>query len=77
MGAVSRVRRTVAIVWLILAIGRYVDVTAPALWGRSINFYWDFQFVPDVAAMLARAARLVVVIAAVGRSILFVLALSS
>ena len=50
-------RRTVACLWLILAIGRYIDVTAPALWGRPINFYWDLQFVPDVAAMLAGAAQ--------------------
>lgn len=49
-------RRGLAACWLMLAIGRYVEVTAPALWGRTINFYWDLQFVPDVAAMLARAA---------------------
>jgi phosphatidylglycerophosphate synthase len=50
------VPRVVAAGWLVLVIGRYVDVTAPALWGRTINFYWDLQFVPDVAGMLARAA---------------------
>jgi phosphatidylglycerophosphate synthase len=59
------VARFLAGVWLILAIGRYIDVTAPALWGRPINFYWDLQFVPDVAAMLARAARSWLVVAAV------------
>ena len=48
-----------------LVIGRYVDVTAPALWGRTINFYWDLQFVPDVAAMLARAAPLWLVVIAI------------
>jgi phosphatidylglycerophosphate synthase len=58
-------RWTLVVVWLILAIGRYVDVTAPALWGRPINFYWDLQFVPDVAAMLARAARPWLVLAAI------------
>jgi phosphatidylglycerophosphate synthase len=68
------VRRALAAFWLILTIGRYVDVTAPALWGRSINLYWDLQFVPDVAAMLARAARLPLVIAAsAGVVLLFVL----
>lgn len=51
-----RGRRTLAAVWLVLAIGRYAHVTAPALWGRELNFYWDLRFVPDVASMLARAA---------------------
>src|SRR5262245_20519131 len=48
---------SLAVLWLVLAIGRYIDVTAPALWGRPLNFYWDLQFIPDVAAMVARAAR--------------------
>jgi len=59
------VRRMLAVCWLILVIGRYVDVTAPALWGRTINFYWDLQFVPDVAAMLARAAPVWLVVLAI------------
>ena len=43
--------------WLVLVLGRYVDVTAPALWGRELNFYWDLRFLPDVAAMLLGASR--------------------
>ena len=43
--------------WLLLILGRYVDVTAPALWGRELNFYWDLRFLPDVAAMLVGASR--------------------
>lgn len=43
--------------WLLLAIGRYVDVTAPALWGRELNFYWDLRFLPDVAAMMLGASK--------------------
>jgi phosphatidylglycerophosphate synthase len=58
------IRHTLAALWLILAIGRYIDVTAPALWGRPINFYWDLQFVPDVAAMLAGATKPWLVVAA-------------
>src|SRR5262249_22786426 len=57
-------RHALAVLWLMLAIGRYIDVTAPALWGRPINFYWDLQFVPDVAAMLAGAAKPWLVVAA-------------
>jgi len=38
---------------ILLALGRYMDVTAPALMGRSIHLYWDSQHLPQVAAMLA------------------------
>lgn len=37
---------------MLLALGRYVDVTAPALLGRSVHLYWDSQHLPAVAAML-------------------------
>lgn len=43
--------------WTLLAIGRYADVTAPALWGRELNFFWDLRFLPDVAALLLGASR--------------------
>ncbi|MER2601163.1 MAG: hypothetical protein ABTR27_02290, partial [Candidatus Competibacter phosphatis] len=36
---------------LLLVLGRYLDVTVPALMGRSINLYWDSQHLPRVAAM--------------------------
>jgi hypothetical protein len=38
--------------FVVLAIGRYADVTAPALFGRPINLYWDARHVPNVALML-------------------------
>jgi hypothetical protein len=40
--------------YLALVIGRYCDVTAPALFGRSINLYWDGYQVPIVLSVLAR-----------------------
>lgn len=43
-------------VWVVLVIGRYADVTAPALYGRDLNLYWDLRYLPDVAAMLVRPA---------------------
>jgi hypothetical protein len=45
----------VALTLLVLAfvIGRYAEVTAPALYGRPVNLYWDSQHLPKVAAMLA------------------------
>ncbi len=44
--------------WIVLVIGHYADVTTPALYGRDINLYWDVRYMPDVAAMIARAAPL-------------------
>jgi phosphoglycerol transferase MdoB-like AlkP superfamily enzyme len=46
--------RWLAVIWLILVFGRYGEVTAPALYGRDINLYWDARFMPDVAAMVVR-----------------------
>ncbi len=39
-----------------LVLARYAEVTAPALYGRDINLYWDLRFIPDVAAMVMRVA---------------------
>jgi hypothetical protein len=50
--------RWLTIGWLLLVLGHYADVTAPALYGRDINLYWDLRYMPDVAAMIARAAPL-------------------
>ena len=47
-----------SVLWVLLVIGRYADVTAPALYGRDINLYWDLRYVPDVVSMLVRAAPL-------------------
>jgi Sulfatase len=43
-------------IWIALVAGRYVEVTAPALYGRDLNLYWDLRFIPDVAAMVIRVA---------------------
>ena len=40
----------------VLTIGRYADVTAPALYGRPMNLYWDARHLPNVGAMLAEVA---------------------
>ncbi len=36
---------------LLWTLGRYLDVTAPALMGRALHLYWDSQHLPRVAAM--------------------------
>jgi hypothetical protein len=43
---------------LVLFLGRYAEVTAPALYGRPVNLYWDSQHIPKVAAMLAERSGL-------------------
>ncbi|HEX3646242.1 MAG TPA: hypothetical protein VHT95_11595, partial [Vicinamibacterales bacterium] len=60
--------------WVVLALGHYADVTTPALYGRDINLYWDVRYMPDVAAMIARAAPVWLVACAVG-SVAAILAL--
>ena len=56
-GAVPRgLRIALAVLLLLLVIGRYAEVTAPALYGRPVNFYWDAQHLPAVGAMLAKVA---------------------
>jgi hypothetical protein len=60
-----------AAVWLLLTIGRYADVTAPAVYGREINLYWDTRHMGAVVAMLATAVSPWIV-AAVLASILIV-----
>jgi hypothetical protein len=45
----------VALLVLVFVLGRYAQVTAPALYGRPVNLYWDAQHLPKIAAMLATA----------------------
>ena len=35
-------------IYLLLVVGRYFDTTAPALFGRDINLYWDALQIPRV-----------------------------
>lgn len=45
---------TLAVLFVLGAVGRYGEVTAPALFGREINLYWDLQHVASLAGMLTR-----------------------
>jgi hypothetical protein len=51
LGTAAVVALTLLLIALVL--GRYAEVTAPALYGRPVNLYWDAQHLPKVAAMLA------------------------
>ena len=66
--------RAIGAIWTVLVIGRYAEVTAPALYGREVNLYWDMQHVSGVAAMLATAAgRWVVIGVLAGAALIVVL----
>ena len=43
------------VVAMLCCIARYAEVTAPALFGRRINLYWDARHLPKVAAMFAES----------------------
>jgi hypothetical protein len=58
--------------WIVLVAGRYAEVTAPALYGRDINLYWDLRFIPDVAAMVTRVAPIWLVVAVLATVVLVV-----
>lgn len=49
-----------AILLLVFCMGRYAEVTSPALYGRPVNLYWDAPHVLNVVAMLNQAASPVV-----------------
>ena len=49
-------RGVLPIVWVVLVLGRYLAVTAPGLYGREFNLYWDARHLGNVAAMLAGSA---------------------
>lgn len=67
--------RAIGVCWLVLVIGHYADVTAPALYGREINLYWDLRFVPAVTSMLVRVTPLWLVAAAIAAALLILAAL--
>jgi hypothetical protein len=50
------VRRVLPALWLMLVVGHYLDVTAPGLYGRELNLYWDAPHLGNVVAMIAAAA---------------------
>ena len=47
----ARELRMASALFALLVIGRYADVTVPALLGRPINLYWDGRQLPQVLAL--------------------------
>jgi hypothetical protein len=64
--------RWTSAVWMLLVAGRYAEVTAPALYGREVNLYWDLRFIPDVAAMATRVAPLWLILSCVSAGALII-----
>ena len=58
------VTRLLAGLLVMLTLGRYAAITAPALYGRPINLYWDLPHVSNVVAMLTTVVPLWTVVAA-------------
>src|SRR5437867_4337643 len=57
-------------IWTGLVLGHYAEVTAPALYGRDINLYWDLRFIPDVAAMVTKVASWWLIVMSVAGAVL-------
>jgi len=69
----SRTMTVLAVTLLICSVGRYAEVTAPALYGRPVNLYWDAPHVLNVVSMLEVAAAPLTVLL-VGAGVLGLLA---
>jgi len=54
-GRIRASSRLLAALWVPLVVGRYLDVAAPALYGRPVNLYWDLRHLSAVAAMMTDA----------------------
>jgi Sulfatase len=52
----ARVLTALAVLVVLFGLGRYVDVTVSALYGRDINLYWDAPQFAAVTGMLVRVA---------------------
>jgi hypothetical protein len=56
-GATSRrLLAAVSTLLVVFVLGRYGEVTAPALYGREVNLYWDVPQLVSVTGMLVRVA---------------------
>jgi len=58
-------RRVLPALWVVLVLGHYLDVTAPGLYGREFNLYWDSQHLGNVWSMLVRDVPLWITASAV------------
>ncbi|MEZ5289707.1 MAG: sulfatase-like hydrolase/transferase [Vicinamibacterales bacterium] len=67
-----RLLRVAAAVWVLLVVGRYLDVMAPALYGRPVNLYWDARHLAAVGAMMTDAVATPVLVGGLAAVAVFV-----
>lgn len=51
-------RKTIIAAVLILVVGRYADITAPALFGRPVDLFWDAPHLPRLVEMIVESTPL-------------------
>lgn len=67
-----RVIALLAALVVVFALGRYGEVTVPALYGREVNLYWDAPRLVSVVEMLGRVASTWQVLALLAGTLLVV-----
>jgi len=63
-----RLLSVLAVVMTLLVLGRYADITVPALFGRPINLYWDGAQIPRFLAVSAQDLPVPVLLGLLGIS---------
>ena len=53
-----RVKLVLVAVLLVLIAGRYADITAPALFGRRVDLFWDAPHLPRIVEMVVESRPL-------------------
>nr|NKB57661.1 hypothetical protein [Alphaproteobacteria bacterium] len=54
----SKLRNLGIGILLILVVGRYADITAPSLFGRPVDLFWDAPHLPRLVAMIVESTPL-------------------
>jgi hypothetical protein len=73
----ARLGWLLAVLLLIGTLARYAEVTAPALYGRPVNLYWDARHLGSVVAMIARVATPWQLALGLGTTVLLLLAVTA
>lgn len=66
----SRVLALLSALVVLFALGRYCEVTAPALYGREVNLYWDAPRLVSVVEMFVRVASAWEILGVIGGTVL-------
>ena len=72
---IERSLTTIALMLVLLVLGRYADVTIPALFGRPLNIYWDGLQVPRMLMTASRGLPIWLLLPGAAFAMLFLYAL--